>query len=221
MPVHPPETALQHWVWITRPEYYAEEDGSDREDLDPSIQSDAGDWWSCHKNTRRGDLVLLYRTKPRADLKYLIRAESDAYSIADDQHAAAQGWDYGCDYRIVYKFGSALTLADLRSDPYLEEWGALSGNFQRRVYAIPTVIWERLVTRIIEREPSAKTFLMPRVIHPPYRMKRSLKTGLHQTHQSYAVSATIWRCESVSGCVRGTVGALICSAMTVGASAMW
>ncbi|MGH9893040.1 MAG: hypothetical protein ACREA0_13820, partial [bacterium] len=83
----------QYWVWVTTAEHYAEEDGSDREDLDPAAQSDPGAWWTCHRDTRRGDLALLYRTKPKMDLGYLIQAESDAYSIGDDRHASERGWD--------------------------------------------------------------------------------------------------------------------------------
>ena len=150
------ENSTQYWVWVTRPEYYAEEGGSDREDMDPAIAPDAGGWWTCHRDTRRGDLVLLYRTSPRTDLKYLIRAESDAYSIADDAHARRQGWNSGCDYRILYKFREPLTLADLRSDPHLADWGAPRGNFRQRVHRIPLEVWDRLVSRIVEREPAAR-----------------------------------------------------------------
>ena len=144
------------WVWVTRPEFYANDDGSDREELDPAVAPDAGWWWTCHKNTRKGDLVLLYRTLPRSDLKYLIRAESDAYSIADEDDAAKRGWDYGCDYRILYKFNNPLTLADLRADPYLDDWGAQRGNFRQRVYTIAPEAWNRIVSRISEREPAAR-----------------------------------------------------------------
>jgi hypothetical protein len=55
------------------------------------------------RDTGRGDLALLYRTKPKMDLGYLIQAESDAYSIADDRHA----YERGCDYRVLYKFGES------------------------------------------------------------------------------------------------------------------
>jgi hypothetical protein len=144
---------------VTRPEYYANDDGTDREEMDPTLEPDAGGWWTCHKNTQRGDLALLYRTRPRSDLKYLIEAESDAYSIADEKEAVERGWDYGCDYRILYKFDLPLTLEDLRNDPYLDDWGAPRGNFRQRVYAIPADAWTRLVERITEREPAARRLL--------------------------------------------------------------
>jgi len=149
----------QLWVWVTTPEHYAEDDGSDREDLDPSAQSDPDGWWSCHKNTLRGDLVLLYRTKPKMDFGYLIQAESDAYSIANDRKASKRGWNYGCDYRVLYKFAHPVTLDDIRADPYMDEWGAFRGNFQRLVYAIPPTVWKRLMRRLEKREPSFARFI--------------------------------------------------------------
>jgi len=149
----------QYWVWVTTVEYYAEDDGSDRKDLDPSTQSDPGGWWTCHRDTRLGDLALLYRAKPKMHLGYLIQAESDAYSIADDRHAIKRGWDYGCDYRVLYKFENPITLNDMRQDPYLDEWGALRANFQRRVYAVPRGIWQRLLNRMEETEPRFVRFL--------------------------------------------------------------
>ena len=85
----------QFWLWVARPEYYLDEYGNDREDLDPDSGVDSDGWWTCHKNTRKGDLVFLWRTRPKSDIGYLIQAESDAYSIADDNE---QGWEYACDY---------------------------------------------------------------------------------------------------------------------------
>jgi len=50
----------QYWLWVTRPEYYLDDEGNDSSDLDPSTEVDVGGWWTCHKNTRRGDLVFLW-----------------------------------------------------------------------------------------------------------------------------------------------------------------
>ena len=38
------ERDRQYWLWVTRPDYYLDEDGSDREDLDPNsgVDSDGG-----------------------------------------------------------------------------------------------------------------------------------------------------------------------------------
>ncbi len=153
--VHEP----RKWVWITSPDHYSEEGGSDRRSLDPGMQSDSGGWWTCHKDTRKGDLVLLYRTKPKMDFGYLIQSESDAYSIASDDDAYEHGWDYGCDYRVLFKFKRPVTLNDLRQDPYMDEWGAFRANFRRRVYGVPEGIWQRLLQCMEKAEPRFKRFL--------------------------------------------------------------
>jgi hypothetical protein len=46
---------------------------------------------------------LAWHTTPMTVVGYLIQAESDAYSIADDRHAYERGWDY----RVLYKFGES------------------------------------------------------------------------------------------------------------------
>ncbi|MBM4054405.1 MAG: EVE domain-containing protein [Planctomycetes bacterium] len=149
----------RYWLWVTRPEYYLDEQGHDREDLDPESGVDSDGWWTCHRDTQKGDFVLLYRSRLRRDIGYLIQAESDAYSIADDQYALEQGWDYACDYRILYKFENPVTLEDMRDNPYLHDWGAYSANFRRRVYEIPLAYWHRLGQALSEKNPAYKRFL--------------------------------------------------------------
>ena len=88
----------QYRVWVTKPEFYAEADGRDRDDLDPALAPDFDGWWRCHKDTRKGDFIFLYRTAPRKDVPYFIQAASDAYSLVDDEFAQKHGWHYGFDY---------------------------------------------------------------------------------------------------------------------------
>lgn len=148
-----------YWLWVTRPEYYLEEDGSERKALEPSSQVDSGGWWTCHRDTRKGDLILLWRTTPKRDVGYLIQAESDAYSIADDRYASVKGWDYGCDYHPLYKFQQPITLQDLRQDPYLQDWGAYRAQFRRRVYRIPPEYWTKLNQLAAEKNAGYRAFV--------------------------------------------------------------
>ena len=148
----------QYWLWVTRPEYYLDSEGNDRF-LDPSIGSDEGWWWTCHKNTKRGDLVLLWRTYPKRDIGYLTQAASDAYSILDDDYAAKRGWDYGCDYQVLYKFASPVTIQDLHSEPFLHEWGAYKARFRQRVYRIPPEHWRRLNQLAARKNPGYQAFI--------------------------------------------------------------
>lgn len=157
----------QYWLWVTRPEYYLDDDGSERAsldpscgtDLDPSLEIDTSGWWTCHKDTHKGDLVFLWRTTPKRDIGYLIQAESDAYAITDDDYASEQKWDYGCDYRPIYKFKHPVTIQDLREEPYLRDWGVLKAQFQRRVYRIPLEHWVRLNQLAIAKNHDYQIFI--------------------------------------------------------------
>ena len=162
----------RYWVWVTGPDYYLEDDGSERADLDPGQGYEPGGWWTCHRETEEGDLVLLYRSRRKQDLAYLIETRSDAYSLLDDEHAAEQGWDYGCDYEVIEKFRRPLGLTEMRADPALQDWGALRAGFRRRVYAIPPDTWNHLLDRLSEdrtkverrRRSAAKRYALERDI---------------------------------------------------------
>ena len=131
-----------YWVWVTHPDYYLDEDGEPGESLEPGGRSDG--WWTCHKDTRAGDLVLLYRTAPRSDIAYLLRAEDNASSLAGDADASDMGWKYGCMYRSLYRFDPTLIYAAMKADPYLDDWPALRDRFQRSAFAIPAQVFRHL-----------------------------------------------------------------------------
>jgi predicted RNA-binding protein with PUA-like domain len=146
----------QYWLWVTRPDYYLDEDGSDREDLDPNSGVDSDGWWTCHKETTKGNLVFLWRTSPKKDIGYLIQTESDAYSIADEND---QGWDYACDYQVLYKFNRPIQVKDLRNDPYFDEWGPLRCSFQRSSFKITPEYWNRLNQLAAANNPGYLDFI--------------------------------------------------------------
>ncbi len=146
----------QYWLWVTRPDVYLDEDGNDREDLDPDSGVDSDGWWTCHKDTKKGDLVLLWRTSPKRDIGYLIQAESDAYSIADDND---RGWQYGCDHQMLYKFNHPINVKDLRNDPYFDEWGPLRCSFQRSSFEISKNYWDKLNQLAADKNPEYRDFI--------------------------------------------------------------
>jgi len=169
-------TPRQYWLWVTGPDYYLDDDGEDRQDLEPLFtpsdvprllaedaawrQDDAeGAWWTCHPDTRRGDLVFLWRTAPRKDIGYLIRAQSHAYEIADDACAADCGWDWGCDYLVLYKFEDPLTISELREDPVLACWAPLRMKFRRRVFSVSPRYWLLLCEAMMRKESGFRDFV--------------------------------------------------------------
>jgi len=144
------QSKRQYWLWVTRPKYYLDENGNDCEDLDPNSGVDSDGWWTCNKATEEGDLVFLYRAKLKKDIGYLIQAESDAYSIADDND---QRWDWACDYQVLYKFDNTVNIKEIKGDPYLGDWGARRANFQGSSFKIPDEHWARLNHRLGEKNP--------------------------------------------------------------------
>jgi tetratricopeptide (TPR) repeat protein len=146
----------QYWLWVARPDVYLDEDGNDREDLDPDSGVDSDGWWTCHKDTTKGDLVFLWRTSPKKDIGYLIQAESDAYSIADDND---RGWEYGCDHQMLYKFNHPINVKDLRNDPYFDEWGPLRCSFQRSSFEISKNYWDKLNQLAAAKNPGYLDFI--------------------------------------------------------------
>lgn len=161
--ITPPQEP-QFWQWVTKAEFFLEPDGNEREDLDPAHGSDPGGYWTCHKDTRVGDLILLYRAGKKdgvtyQDIKYLIQVESDAYTIDFDEFAFEHGWQYGCDYKPLFKFDKSLSYKELSEDPYLEEWNALRKRFQGIAFRTEERHWNRLQKLLTEKNPQYENFL--------------------------------------------------------------
>jgi predicted nuclease of restriction endonuclease-like (RecB) superfamily len=164
----------QYWLWVTRPKYYLDDDGSERSELDPSSGEDLWDSWTCHKDTKKGDLALLWRSRkylgqflaskdvkttigPKSDIAYLFQAKSDAYST--DEEIPTKGWSYGCKCIPVYKFKNPLTISEIRTNHYLQEWNALRGKFERSYFRISIKYWERLYQLLMDKNPGYKKVL--------------------------------------------------------------
>lgn len=146
----------QHWLWVTGPEYYLEYDGSDRYVLQPGagVQGE----WTCHRDTRKGDLIVLYRTQPMSDMAYLIEAMSDSYPMPEDVRDFGS-WEYGCDYRVLRKLRDPLTLRELKADRVMNDWGVIRGNPRQQMYQVPDRFWLRLMTLIEKRDPGVAPIL--------------------------------------------------------------
>ena len=63
-----------YWVWVTAPEFYLDTEGNDRPDLEPRRDLQPEGLWTCHRDTVEGDLALLYRSRIRKDIGYLLEA---------------------------------------------------------------------------------------------------------------------------------------------------
>lgn len=145
-----PHTTGQSWLWVTRPEYYLDEQGQESESL--GGDDDSG-WWTCHKDTKKGDLAFLWRTSPKRDIGYLMRCLSDAFSLSDDPYAVKQRWSYGCQNHMIAKLATPVTLADIRAEPGLADWGALKAQFQGGVFKISPEQSQILMALVHRKNP--------------------------------------------------------------------
>lgn len=177
----------QYWLWVTRPQYYLDKDGSESSELDPSSGEDLWGSWTCHKDTKKGDLALLWRSRkylrskkylrtflapkevklfldnmtigPKSDIAYLFQAKSDAYSTKDEEIPISKGWSYACECIPVYKFENPLTISEIRTSYYLEDWKPLTGKFQNSYFRISNEYWEKLNHLLMDGNPAYKKIL--------------------------------------------------------------
>ena len=189
------------WLWVTGPRYYAELDGSDRVDLEPVGEYVPDGWWTCHKETREGDLVMLYRTKPRMDIAYLIQARSDAYSLLQDP-TAEPGWNYGCDYEVIEKFENPMGIAEIKADPVLEGWNAKNAKFQHSAFRMQREIWDHLISRLVTNpEETARELTKLTKI---YSLEKEIEDTLAQDPERFAaVGLNLQLVERQHRCLNG------------------
>ncbi|MFC5064979.1 EVE domain-containing protein [Actinomycetospora atypica] len=125
-----------HWVWVVGPDCYLDDDGGEHPKLAPGAERMR---WACHRDTRRGDLAVLYRSRRAKDVAYLLRVTSDA--VHED--VPARPWN--CEAEVVERFDPPVPLADLRADPVTATWPALRASFVRTGAPVPDEVWERLM----------------------------------------------------------------------------
>ncbi|MGI8402709.1 MAG: SWIB/MDM2 domain-containing protein [Gemmatimonadaceae bacterium] len=165
-----------HWLWVTKPEFYEHEDGSSAISVGPEEG-----WWTCSRETKAGDLALMYRAKTRKDIAYLILATTDAFSILEDPFAQEYGWEWACEYDVLYEFVDPVPLSVLRANKEFWDWPALRINFQGRVFEMPEPYWGRLIQLALPSNPGLAKFVgIEPGFSPPQRIRaeRDLEDSL-------------------------------------------
>ena len=149
----------QFWLWVAKPKYTQDPADStrDRPDMMGAPTMDAPDgWWTCHEDTERGDLALLYVTAPFCEIRWLIRTESkQLIDLRNDPIAQAEGFgDWGTEYTVLYRFDETITFAEMRGP--LTNWDAITRRLRGNKGSWPmpkayaTILGRRLVSRNAE-----------------------------------------------------------------------
>ncbi|MCZ3366533.1 MULTISPECIES: hypothetical protein [Methanobacterium] len=154
------------WLWVTGPDYYLDHDGSDREILEPGYELN----WTCDENTRIGDLIILYRTSPKTDVKYLVQAISKPYINKDS--GKFSGWHY-CDAIVIYKFENSVLSKEMKQDAILADSEPVRRNYQgnQGSFVFNNMEWMELNLILQEKNPEYNNFLEALIAKNP-----SLKT---------------------------------------------
>ncbi len=162
--------AIAKWVWVSGPQYTFEVDGTPRralfpvEEVLPEHYDDDNGWWTCHPDTKAGDLAVLYRSGaeneagqlPRhgpKDICQVVLATSDAFALADDPLAAEFSDKHGCRFVSLAEFSPPIEIRTLREDPVLAAWPALRAGFVKSASPMPEEVWRRLVDVDRTRRP--------------------------------------------------------------------
>lgn len=180
------EAGLHHWLWVTMPEFHTNSDGSSALEVGPFEG-----WWTCNRNTKAGDLVLLYRAKTKRDIAHLILTTTDAFSIEDDPFARKRGWQWACEFDVLYEFDDPLPLSALRADGTFWDWNPLRMNFQGRVFPIGEKYWDRAIQLALPSNRGLAKFVglapgfnAPQRILAERELEDSLVTNLRSLRQA-------------------------------------
>lgn len=134
----------------------------EREGLEP-YNDFTDSWWTCHKETKEGDLVLVYRAGKHGkhkymDIKYLFRATTNAlcgYDVIENfDEIKEPRWDYICYFESLYKFKKSIKYHEMHTGSLyhnLRNWGALRANFHRKAYRIPDHEFGHLINTLSEK----------------------------------------------------------------------
>jgi hypothetical protein len=77
------------------------------------------DRWQANPNTRKGDLILMYRTAPYSDIAYLFVAAGNARRAKPTSECP---WNWQIKITGGFRLPRAITLRELRRKPELKQW---------------------------------------------------------------------------------------------------
>jgi hypothetical protein len=129
--------------------------------------------WGSNPNTRRGDLVLMYRTAPYSDIAYIFRAKSNPRKTRREDGASTDEVIVLTDkVRLI----NPLTLHSMKQSSGLSEWSFLryqQGIMRRRRDIKEEGVWPVLRRLLLDGNPIARRILRaakvpsPRAAQPP------------------------------------------------------
>ena len=106
--------------------------------------------WSINREAKRGDIALMYCTRPRSALVAIYRCGSDAYEDPFWEPWGNSRWAELRDRLTI----PALSLKEMKQDPVLKDWSLVKTQFQGMLqHRVPDTIWTRIKELIGEKDP--------------------------------------------------------------------
>jgi hypothetical protein len=93
-------------------------DGRNYRDLS-SLDATGVDWWAANPNTEKGDLILMYRSRPYSDIAYVFIAADDAQ---ETKKTKSWNWDWGVKITGGFRLRRVITLDEIRKNGALKHW---------------------------------------------------------------------------------------------------
>ena len=112
------------------------------------------DFWSAPSGGAKGDLILVYRTRPDKFIKDLFILRQPVEYVEKDYE---EGEDYMAPLSRVAVLDTPIHLKELKSHPILKTTGFVRGDMRDR-YRL-SVHWPELFEMIIERNPKTRKAL--------------------------------------------------------------
>jgi len=135
-----------YWLWSTHP----------LEERIEALTPGRRGWWTCHADTKQGDLVAVYLSSPFRQITHIVEASSDAYL----NEGGDWDGDWACEFQSLIQFAQPLGISEMKADRMLaNEFKALRGNFQQRAYEIPPDVWTHLTDVLTRANPGARSSL--------------------------------------------------------------
>ena len=117
------------------------------------LENKDNDTWSGHRDTKKGDLLLMYNTSPRSRIDHIFQAKSDAY----ENPYYAEHWNASAvDIKKKYDLKNPVTFADMNQNSVLSQWGPIKAHFQGTVFNVPEREWGEIKKLIIEKNPECQ-----------------------------------------------------------------
>jgi hypothetical protein len=117
-------------------------------------------FWCVKKNqVELGDLLLLYFpvsvSSKESGIRQIYRIVSIPTSTTFNMYECSSRGLFSVETELLLMLGNAIKIQDLKTDPVLRRWGAVSRNLQGVTFEVDDTIWPTLRNLIISRNPSS------------------------------------------------------------------